>query len=150
MRIQLIPAFVGVLVSSVAFGAEYDFHVDFGECKTVVGYLVLSKESLKVMPGDPTVMACKRQSNTVRCDFVFKSDPSQKGRRGNSEEYKVIIDSPPLLHFMTDSGSEYVAIDTSQHAATLTTRILHQKFSGSKVCQGLYTTDFEMKNLGKK
>jgi hypothetical protein len=55
MAIQLV--FVCLLITSVAFGNEYDFYIDFSECKIVVGYLVLSSESLKTMPGDPTALA---------------------------------------------------------------------------------------------
>ena len=150
MRNRLRSAFFGLLACSPAFGAEYDFYVDFGDCKAVVGYLVLSNESLKVMPGDPTVLACKRQSNAIHCDFFFKKNPNQKGLKGNSEKYKVVIDSPPLLHFKSETGAEYVAVDTTQHAATLSSRILDEKFLGAKVCQGTYATDFEMKNLDKK
>ena len=116
----------------------------------MVGYLVLSNESLKVMTGEPTVLACKRQFNAIHCDFIFKNNPKQKGIKGNSEKYKVVIDSPPLLHFKSETGAEYVAVDTTQHAATLSTRILDEKFLGAKVCQGIYATDFEMKNIDTK
>jgi hypothetical protein len=131
-----------------AASADYDFYVNFTKCKTVVGYLILSHKSLKVMRGGTTIMGCNRQSSGIRCDFIFKAHPEQKGRRGNSAGYKVIIDSPPLLHFLSNNGAEYVAINTSQRAATLTSRAVHQQFLGSKVCQGFYTTRFEVENLG--
>ena len=148
--IRIVLVFLSLLVSSVAFSAEYDFYIDFSECKNVVGYLVLSKESLTIIPGDPTVLACTRRSNIVLCDFVFKDDLNKKGLQGNAEQYKVVIDSPPFLHFKSETGAEYIAIDTSQHAAILSSRMLHEKFLGAKVCQGLFTTDFEIKNLDKK
>lgn len=128
-----------------AFAAEPDFYVNFSSCKIAVGYLVLSDESLKVVDGDVTVMACNRKSNNIFCDFIFKGN-----QKINSVEYQVTLDSPPLLHFSTNNGSEYVAIDTSQHAAVVITRVLEKKFVGSKVCQGLYTTGFEMKSLKNK
>lgn len=127
--------------------SDYDFYIEFSECKNTVAYLVLSDESLKVMPGDPTFMACKRISNIVNCDFQFKN--KQKGHKGNSEQYEVILDSPPLLYLSSKSGSEFISIDTTQHSAAITTRLVHQKYLGSKVCRGLYLTDFEMKNLRK-
>lgn len=150
MKNKTIVTLLGILACPSVWCAEYDFYIDFESCKSVVGYLVLSNESLKTMPGDATVLGCKRESNIVLCDFFFKKNPNQKGLKGNTEKYEVVIDSPPLLHFKTESGSEYVAIDTTQHAATLSSRVLDQKFLGAKVCQGFYATNFEMKSREKK
>ena len=126
---------------------DYDFYIDFSECKITVGYLVFSKESLKTMPGDPTVMACNRKSEIVECDFIFKD--KGKGIKGQSERYEVILDSPPLLYLLSKKGSEFIAIDTVQHSAAMTSRIVNEKFVGSKVCQGIYFTGFEMKSMKK-
>jgi hypothetical protein len=128
-----------------SFAAEPDFFVNFTACKILVGYLVLSDESLKILDGDVTVMACNRRSNNISCDFTFKGQIKK-----NNVQYQVTLDSPPLLHFSTKDGSEYVAIDTSQHAAAVLVRVLETKFAGSKVCQGVYATAFEMKNLKNK
>jgi hypothetical protein len=127
--------------------SDYDFYIDFSECKITVGYLVLSNESLKTVPGDPTVMACNRKSNIVECDFIFKN--KAKGIKGQSERYEVILDSPPFLYFSSEMGSEFVAIDTAKHSAVLINRIVDKTFVGSKVCQGLYATGFEVKGMKK-
>lgn len=132
---------------SLATAAEPDFYINFSTCKNAVGYLVLSEESFKIIPGEPTVMGCFKSSEDIRCMFEFQD--GQAGHKGNSENYKVVIDSPPYLHFKTQNGSEYVAIDTGQHAAVLISRVLGEQFAGSKVCHGLYTTSFEVNNLGK-
>jgi hypothetical protein len=126
---------------------EYDFHIDFRECKAAVGYLVLSDESLKVLPGEPTFFSCNRESSVIECDFIFKQDPEQHGVKGNHEVYEVLLDLPPLLHFRSENGSEFLAINTTQHAATVTTLVLDQVFLGAKVCSGVYLTDFELQNL---
>ena len=128
-----------------SFAIDPDFFVDFSSCKIAVGYLFLSDESLKIIDGDVTIMACNRRSNNISCDFTFKGQ-SQK----TNVQYQVTLDSPPLLHFSTKDGSEYVAIDTSQHAAVVVTRVLETQFAGSKVCQGIYATAFEMKILRNK
>jgi len=127
--------------------ADYDFYLDFSECKLTVGYLVLSKESIKTLPGDPTTMACRRTSNIVDCDFIFKTE--LEGRKEKSERYEVVMDSPPLLILSIIGGSETIAINTSQHAAAVTSRIIREQFLGAKVCQGMYLTDFERKGLRK-
>ena len=128
-----------------SFAVDPDFFVDFSSCKITVGYLVLSDGSLKIIDGDVTIMACNRRSNNIFCDFTFKGQSKK-----TNVQYQVTLDSPPLLHFSTKDGSEYVAIDTSQHAAVVITRVLETQFAGSKVCQGLYATAFEMKNLKSK
>ena len=134
-----------MFMTDSSFAADPDFFVDFSSCKIAVGYLVLSDESLKIVDADVTVMACNRRSNNISCDFIFKGQSKK-----TNVQYQVTLDSPPLLHFSTKDGSEYVAIDTSQHASVVITRVLETKFAGSKVCQGLYATAFEMKNLKNK
>jgi len=138
-----------LLVFSIsnASAGEYDFYVNFSECKLTVGYLVFSEESLKTLPGVPTFMACNRKSNIVECDFIFKD--KGKGIKEQSERYEVILDSPPLLHLLSKMGSEFIAIDTVKHSAAATIRIVNEKFIGSKVCQGIYITGFEMKSMQK-
>lgn len=149
MRIKIALILIGVMIDS-AMAEEYDFYLHLDECKTVVSYLVISKPSLKVFPGDPVTLGCKRASNMIVCDLTFNADPKQKGRRGNKERYEVSIDSPPLFHLKSGNGAEYIAIDTVQHVATLTSRVIDEKFVGAKVCRGVYITDFEMRNIEKK
>ena len=122
--------------------------MDFNDCKFLVGFLVFSDKSLVVRQGDPTFMACKRESNAIHCDFIFKADPDQQAVRGNSENFTVIMDSPPLLWFESDNGGIFVAINTSQHAVTLISRIVDRRFLGSQVCHGLYTTQYESQSFG--
>jgi hypothetical protein len=141
----ILGMFWGIFIIDLSFAADPDFFVDFSSCKIAVGYLVLSDESLKIVDGEMTVMACNRKSNNISCEFTFK-EQSKKVQ----VQYQVTLDSPPLLHFSTNDGSEYVAVDTSQHAAVVITRVLETKFAGSKVCQGLYATAFEIKNLKNK
>ncbi len=144
----LLFTFAGLLIPSGLWCADYDFYMDFNGCKMLVGYLVPADRSLAVIRGDPTFMACKRHSNAIHCDFIFKADPDQQGQRGNSENYTVIADSPPILYFETDNGSSFVAINTSQHAVTLISRIVDRRFVGSQVCHGMYTTQFESQTFG--
>jgi hypothetical protein len=134
-----------IFVINPLYAAEPDFYIDFSSCKIIVGALVLSNESLKIIDGDLTIMACNRRSNNISCDFTFKGQSKK-----TNIQYQVTLDSPPILHFSTRDGSEYIAIDTSQHAGVVINRVLDTNFAGSKVCQGLYTTAFEMKNLKNK
>jgi hypothetical protein len=144
----LLFTIAGLLSPSGVLYADYDFYMDFYKCKVLLGYLVLSEKNLKVVRGDRSFMGCKRRFNAIHCDFIFKAETDQQGVHGNSGNYRVIIDSPPVLHFLSDNGAEYIAINTSQHAATLTSRALGRQYAGSKVCSGLYTTQFEMQSRG--
>jgi hypothetical protein len=74
-----------------------DFYLYFEKCKITVAYLVLSNESLKTFDGDGSLTACTRISQIIRCEFEFPSGGS-KGYR-NSDEYRVDIETPPLLIF---------------------------------------------------
>jgi len=138
-----------ILLSVIpAWTAEYDFFINFGDCRVVVGYLVLSNESLRVFKGDPTVLACKRLSRKVQCDLFFEDPNTGMAPRG-SERYTVILDSPPLLYMEARFGAESIAIDTARHAATVSSRIVDHRLLGAKVCAGIYATDFEMEVLRK-
>ena len=149
LRVLKFQIFVFLIFSAqYVSAADYDFYMDFSQCQSTVAYLALSKESLKILPGDPSILACKRSSKLVNCDIYFTNNLERI--KGNSEQYEIIIDSPSLLYFSSKSGSEFIAIDTVNHAAGITTRIVHEKFIGSKVCQGIYTTDFELMKLGKQ
>jgi hypothetical protein len=123
-----------------------DFYLHFTSCRITVGYLVLSNESLKTFEGDGSLTTCTRVSQSIRCEFEFPS--GSKGYR-NSDEYKVHIESPPILIFTNENMSDYYVIDMNQHAVTLITRVLETKFAGAKVCHGTYMTESERKELEK-
>ena len=148
MNKSVIIILIILLCSAHTYAAEPDFYIDFSSCKTTVGYLVLSDVSIKTMDGTPTTMGCFRRGDHISCTFMLKD--GSKGIKGNNENYKVLLDSPPLLYFETENGSEFVAVNTKQHAAVLTVRVLGDQYSGSKICQGLYTTSFEVNSLKKK
>lgn len=123
-----------------------DFYIHFDRCRITVGYLVLSNESLKTLDGDGSLTSCTRISQSIRCEFEFFGE--SKGNR-NSDEYKVHIETPPLLIFTNTNMSDYYVIDMNQHAATLITRVLDSKFAGAKVCHGTYMTESERKQFQK-
>jgi hypothetical protein len=126
---------------------EPDFYIDFQTCKTTAGYLVLSDQSLNVFEGDTTTMGCSKQGSAVFCSFIFNDGGTRM--KGNSEKYQVVLDSPPLLTFMTPNGADVIAVNTTEHAAVIITRILDEKFIASKVCHGLYSTSSEIKEMNK-
>jgi hypothetical protein len=142
-----------MLAASLLLGAhkasatEPDFYIILESCKTAVGYLVLSDESLKVLEGDPATFACTRSSKVVSCVLAFPG--GEPGHKGSTADYSVLIDSPPYLHLTDKNGGEFIAIDTSKRAAVVLTRVLGQQYAGSKVCHGLFATSFDMKSMDK-
>ena len=139
----------GLLIVPLAEGqAERpDFHLLLEKCKTTVGYLVLSGESLKVFDGEPVYNACTRKSRRVSCALSFPG--GVEGLKGQAAEYSVVLDSPPLLHFTDANYADYFAINLSEHSVVLITRIAFDKGLGSKVCHGIFATDDEVKALDK-
>jgi hypothetical protein len=107
-----------------------DFYLHFASCRITVGYLVLSNESLKTFEGDGSLTRCTRVSQSIRCEFEFSG--GSKGYR-DSDEYKVHMESPPILIFTNANMSDYYVIDMNQHAVTLITRVMETKFAGAKV-----------------
>ena len=128
MRIAILLAF-GLLTEANA--EPFDFYIKFLSCKILIGYIALSDESLKVIKGETSIMGCKRDSNIVKCSFEF-DDGGKSIKGAHTETYQVVMDVPPHLHFRTESGSEYIAIDTSQHAAADINRLVDQRLLGRK------------------
>jgi hypothetical protein len=125
-----------------AMAKEPDFWIDFTQCKNLVTYLLLSNESLGLLEGDPTLLRCIQNGTQMSCQISFP-----EGGHSVEQHYEIVIDLPPLLHFQTSNGSEYIAIDTAQHVAALINRYVDRQLLSAKVCQGTYATDFEMKNV---
>lgn len=124
-----------------------DFHLLLEKCRTTVGYLVLSDESLKAFEGEPVYNACTRRSRKVSCTLSFPG--AAEGIKGRTAEYSVVLDSPPHLHFTDAKYADYFAVNLSEHSVVLVTRVAFEKGLGSKVCHGIFATDDEMKALGK-
>ena len=137
-----------LLFSITSIGNAADFYLLFENCRTTVGYLVLSDQSLKSVEGAGFLMGCTRMSNSIRCETEFIDGSA--GHKGNVAEYKVDLDSPPLLIFTDEKMADYFVIDLNQHAATIITRVIDRKFAGAKVCQGMYLTESELKALPKQ
>jgi hypothetical protein len=131
------------LVPSVLAAA--DFYLYFNKCKLIVSYFVHSDESLKVVDGDGSLTSCTRISQTVTCRIDFL-DTSAAAK---AESYKIDLESGQFLIFTDDTMGDYYVIDTSQRIATVITRVMSPKFTGSKVCNGLYLTASEWKEMQK-
>ncbi len=137
-----------LFLSAATLAQETEFYLNFENCRSVVGYLELGfGDNPRVTDGVATTMACWRSGSTISCSFEFEGGGRSFARDENAEQYEIIIDIPPLLHMRTENGSEYIAIDTVGHAATIITRLAGAEFIGSKVCTGLYVTAMEYEAL---
>jgi len=129
-----------MFLPQMAYAKGIEFYLFFESCKTIVGYLVQSEKAVKTLDGDKFTMACgkvKDKANMLYCvSQVDKEEPKHI-------YYQIGFDSSPHLHFMTENGSEYVGINTANHAAVHINRMLGQSFVGSKICHGIYLTQSE-------
>ena len=134
----LILLIMGVPQSASASGI--DFYLLFKSCKTTVGYLVQSENSVKTFDGDNFEMGCGKVKNKVNMLYcvtqIGKEEPKHM-------YYQIGFDSPPHFHFMTENGSEYIGINSVNHAAVHINRMVGESFVGSKICHGVYLTQFE-------
>lgn len=126
---------------------DFDFVIQFDTCKTVVAPLRLMGDPVRVSSGVASTFICKRQADKVKCLLEFPE--GEKSAKGSVQIYDIHIDSPPHLYFGAKNGSDYVSVNTSEHAAVLVTRLAGEGVTGSKVCHGLYATAFEIENLNK-
>ena len=144
----LLQAFVVAAPTHVQ--PEFDFYLIMDRCKATIAYLVPSDDSLKVFDGTPIHMACNRSSQVITC-ILMASDESATVK-GPQATYKVVVDSPPVLQFADDRFADFVQVDTVTHTAVVITRVLDKRpagsLAGSKVCWGIFTTEFERKAIG--
>jgi len=137
-----------VLCAPTVKAVEPDFYLVMKQCSTTVGYLVLSSESLKTVQGEPVTNVCTRRGKAVSCQLSFQGESN--GLQGNSANYTISIDSPPLLLFSDGLAGDWIMVDTVKHAAVIITRVVDKQFAGAKVCQGIFATQSEMDALKKK
>jgi len=136
-----------MLLANTASAADPDFYMIFSECKNVTAPLTLAKEPIRIMQGDPALLACNRVGDKITCQLSFEE--GNEGIKGSSGDFKIVIDSPPLLFFQLIVGNEFIGVNTTRNTAVMSSLILNEAFLGSKVCHGLYLTNFQYKALQK-
>jgi hypothetical protein len=133
-----------MLQSRARTAAEPDFYLVMQKCSTTLGTLTTSADGLKTVEGDPFATACTRNSRRLSCRMAFGDQSPDK-----VVEYTVTLDMPPLLMFADEHGGDFFVVDTVQHRAVVMTRIVSERYAGTKVCQGLFTTDSEVEAVRK-
>ncbi|MGZ3814827.1 MAG: hypothetical protein ACXVA0_24045 [Mucilaginibacter sp.] len=145
MQFFLRYLFVGFLLHSATTEAtEPDFIINFEECKVALAPLYLQESAaIKITDGDSYILQCTRHGEIFGCQMNFKQ--GETGIKGNILEYKITIDSPPLLAFKLTNGTENIIVNTSQNSAVISSYVVDPNFAGSKVCHGSYFTSFQLK-----
>ena len=131
----------------IASASDIDFYLLFESCKTTVGYLVQSENSVKTLDGDNFTMACGKVKDRPSMLYCVSQIAEEKPKH---IYYQIGLDSPPHFHFMTENGSEYIGINTVNHAAVHINRMVDESFVGSKICHGTYLTQFEADKMRNK
>ena len=135
---------VTVGIGTTSLGAA-DFYLTMEECTTTLGYIGPSVETLKSVPGDKSIFACTRASKRITCDLKMEGNaPSVKGATVN---FTVGLDSPPFLYFQDDTGSDFFAINLTNHRVVSISRFVSEAIIGSKVCRGSFMTESERNSL---
>src|SRR4029453_5157689 len=111
MVLTILVMLLLVRLPTTSFAEEPDFYLKMLKCKTAVGYLVASDDSLKIFEGAPTTNACRRRSKKIACDLAF--DDKGEGHKGSVAEYQILLDSPPHLHFSDATAGDRFAVHTS-------------------------------------
>lgn len=140
-----LSALLLALAATNANAIEPDFYILAQSCKTTIGYLVLSEESLKTVQGDPATFGCMRLGSEMLCAFAFEG--GLRGHKGNAVTYNVDLDSPPHLFLSDAKGSELISINTQVRAAVIVTRVAGIEYLGAKVCHGIYATASDVEAL---
>ncbi len=138
-------AFALMLMIASAVDAQPDFYVEATECKMLLGYL--NDGSLKVLEGDRVAYQCVRRGREVVCNVQFES--GGRGSRGDTQTFRVIADSPPILVFGIENGADYFYVDTSKNSAVITSRRAELEWHGHKVCTALFATHDQLEAMRK-
>jgi hypothetical protein len=139
----------GILMSFLSQVAladkEFDFVMIGSSCKMLVSYNVISEESLKIAAADTPVLFCKRNANVITCNVTH----TEESHKSEQRTYQLGMDSPPILFFQAENGSESAYINTSENAGSYSSRLLGEKFMGHKVCSTAFFTYDQYKLLSK-
>lgn len=131
---------VATALTAPAIAAEPDFYLEPIECRSVLGYV--DDGSVKVVEADPPSYECARQGSTIECTIRF--DSGGKPRKAGPQRYRVVIDSPPILLFAIENGSDSIFVNTSKSSADITTRLAELQYFGSKVSSAVFATKFQI------
>jgi hypothetical protein len=145
MRNLWLGIFVAFLSQGALANEEFDFVMVGSSCKMLVSYNVISDESLKIAPADTPVLFCKRNSKVITCNVTHAEETHKSEQR----TYQLGMDSPPILFFQAENGSESAYINTSENAGSYSSRLLGEKFMGHKVCSTAFFTYDQYKLLSK-
>lgn len=136
-----------IFLPSTAFSQEeFDFVVIGSACKMIVSYNVVSDESLKVTDADTPILFCNRNSKIITCNVTHAEELDKQEKR----VYKLEMDSPPILFFQTDNGSDSAYINIRNNTGSYSSRILGKQFMGQKVCSSLFLTYNQYNLMMKK
>lgn len=132
---QVVPAASSPSPTSGAAPRESagapDFYLFFPKCQA----LLAGGLELKTVEGHPYRLGCIRQQRQVTC--LFEGDGTEK-----TITYSVEVDAPPMLLLVHgQNGADFVSIDTSESAASSSTRWVGPKGQvGAKICAGVHVT----------
>lgn len=136
MRVFLICNFIIFLSIRAFANDDFDFVMIGSSCKMLVSYNVISDESLKIAPADTPILFCKRNSKVITCSVTH----AEEAHKSELRTYQLGMDSPPILFFQAENGSESAYINTNDNAGSYSSRILGEKFMGHKVCSVAFFT----------
>lgn len=130
------------------FAAEEDrsFYLLMKHCETSVGFLTSAEAEIKRLQPEPIQFICSQSiDKKVVCDMQFPEGDA--GQKGSQIEFAVLLDMPPSILLANKYAADFVAIDSVQHSAVVITRLVEDRYAGSKVCHGEYLTSDEMDAL---
>lgn len=146
MRNLWLGVFIALLSQGTLANEEFDFVMVGASCKILVSYNVISDESLNIAPADTPILFCKRNSKVVTCKVTH----SEEAHKSEQRTYQLVMDSPPILFFQAENGSESAYVNTSENAGSYSSRLLGEQFMGQKVCNTTFFTYDQYKLLSKK
>jgi len=144
-RVAMRRAFLSWIVvvtvgaSSCGVYAQADFYLEMEECKTTLGYIGPSDEALATVSADNSVFACSRASQEITCIVRVGAEEGT-----TTASFTVDLDSPPYLYFQNSNGSDFFAINLTNHRVVAISRYVSEYIVGSKVCRGSYLTASEV------
>lgn len=116
---------------------EFDFFLNFENCKFTGAPLHLAENAIITAEGDPLRMGCNRISQSIECVMSLNEEVKEV-------DYGILIDIPPNLMFADSRGADVISIHQTNHAAVLTSRMGTVDMLGQKVCHGTFGTSSEI------
>lgn len=112
-----------------------DFYIETKNCSNLLASMEFGVDEIKPFESNNPILLCHKYKTEVLCDIsFFNTDEERKGVK-----YGILVDSPPYLVLsIEDANVEFISINTSTNAASISSKSMTPVYTVVKLCKGYF------------